>query len=116
MSIDARSDRVGRFEKHVLVHLHDLNRAALRLTGRAVDAEDLVQETCLRAFRALDQLEHLGAAKAWVLSILRSIFLRQVERGPGRTRLVSLEDIERPRPTPGEALRDAHESLLPTRQ
>jgi RNA polymerase sigma-70 factor (ECF subfamily) len=116
LSIDGTSDRVRRFEKQVLVHLHDLYRAALRLTGRAADAEDLVQETCLRAFRALDQLKHEGAAKVWVFTILRSTFLREVERGPGRSALVSLEDIQEAQLTPSEALRDAYESFLPMRQ
>jgi RNA polymerase sigma-70 factor (ECF subfamily) len=69
-----------RFEACVLVHLDDLYRAALRLSGKRSDAEDLVQETCLRAFRTLDQLRQTGAAKAWVFSILRSVFLRQAER------------------------------------
>lgn len=69
-----------RFEAYVLVHLDDLYRAALRLTGKPSDAEDLVQETCLRAFQALDQLRQTGAAKAWVFTILRSVFLRQAER------------------------------------
>lgn len=116
MSIDRESDRVQRFEKHVLVYLNDLYRAALRLTGQAMDAEDLVQETCLRAFKALDQLKHLSAAKVWLFSILRSTFLRQIERVPARSALVSLEDIEGSLLTPSEALRDAYEGFLPMRQ
>jgi hypothetical protein len=78
VSIGRESDQIRRFEKHVLVHLNDVYRPALRLTGHAADAEDLVQETCLRAFKALDQLQHLAAAKVWVFSILRSTSLRQV--------------------------------------
>jgi len=116
LSIEGKSERVQRFEDHVLVHLHDLYRAALRLTGQATDAEDLVQETCLRAFRALDQLKHLPAAKAWVFAILRSTFLRLVERGPARARLVSLEAIEDSLLASSEALRDTYESFLPTRE
>ena len=63
MSLSGESDKVRRFEKHILVYLDDLYRVALRLTGQATDAEDLVQETCLRAFKALDQLKHPPAAK-----------------------------------------------------
>jgi RNA polymerase sigma-70 factor (ECF subfamily) len=116
VSIDRKSDQILRFETHVQVHIDDLYRAALRLTGGAADAEDLVQETCLRAFRALDQLRHPEAAKVWVFSILRSTFLRQVERRPGRHALVSLEDIEGGHLTPGEALREAYEGFLPMRE
>src|SRR5262245_39807941 len=75
----AQTDRIRQFERQILVHLDDLYRAASRLTGNASDAEDLVQETCVRAFRCLDQLRFPGAAKAWVFSILRSIFLRDIE-------------------------------------
>ena len=116
MSIDSESDQVRRFENHVLIYVNDLYRAALRLTGRAADAEDLVQDTCLRAFRALDQLRHVAAAKAWVFSILRSTFLRQIERGPHAGAVVSLEDIEGSLLIAGDVVHDAGESFLPTRQ
>ncbi len=116
MSVDVSPSKVQQFETHVLVYLNDLYRTALRLTGHESDAEDLVQETCVRAFKALDQLRHLSAAKVWVFSILRSVFLRQVERGPGRGAFVSLEDIEASLLAPGEALHDAYESFLPMRQ
>jgi RNA polymerase sigma-70 factor (ECF subfamily) len=113
---DDQSDKVRRFEKHILVHLNDLYRAASRLTGHAADAEDLVQETCVRAFKALDQLEYPGAAKAWVFAILRSVFLRQAERPPSRWALVSLEDIDAALLVPSESLRDSYENLPPMRQ
>jgi RNA polymerase sigma-70 factor (ECF subfamily) len=120
MSVDVSPDRecekILRFEKHILVHLNDLYGTALRLTGQQTDAEDLVQETCVRAFKALDQLRHVAAAKVWVFSILRAVFLRQVERAPARGALVSLEDIDALLLTPGEALHDAYESFLPMRQ
>jgi RNA polymerase sigma-70 factor, ECF subfamily len=116
VSIEGESDEVRKFEKHVLVYLDDLYRAALRLTGQATDAEDLVQETCLRAFKALNELKHLSAAKVWVFAILRSTFLRQVERGPARGTLASINGIEGSLLTPGEALRDSYESFLPVRQ
>jgi len=81
-----------RFEDQVLVHLDVLYRTALRLTGTAADAEDLVQETCLRALQAFDQLKYPHAARAWVFSILRSIFLRQAERS--RQARLSLKDLD----------------------
>ena len=59
----ATRDRIRRFEADVLVHLDDLYRAALRLTGNASEAEDLTQDTCLRAFERLDQLRRPGAAR-----------------------------------------------------
>jgi len=113
---DGQSERVRCFEKYLLVYLNDLYRVALRLTGQPADAEDLVQETFVRAFKALDQLNHLSAAKVWVFSILRSVFLRQAERRPSRGALISLEDIDASLLTRSEALRDAYEGFLPMRQ
>ena len=72
--------RARRFEEQILPHLPDLYRAARRLVGHVEGAEDLVQETCLRAFRALDQLRHPEAAKAWLFTVLRSVFLRDAAR------------------------------------
>ncbi len=90
---EAKATRVQRFEEQILPLLDDLYRAALRLTGKATDAEDVVQETCLRAFQAFDQLKHPHAARAWVFSILRSVFLRQAGRRSLQPARLSLEDL-----------------------
>src|SRR5882724_10111336 len=74
------SPKVRRFDEHILIHVTDLYRAARRLTHQDSDAEDLVQETCLPAFKALDQLRHPRAAKVWVFSILQSVYLREPDR------------------------------------
>jgi len=111
-----RSEQVRRFEEQILIYLGDLHRVALRLTGRASDAEDLVQETCLRAFKSLDQLKYPGAAKVWAFTILRSLFLRHVEREPSRGALVSLEDLDASVLTPSDVLHDAYENLRPLRE
>jgi RNA polymerase sigma-70 factor, ECF subfamily len=113
---DADVRRLERFENEILVYMADLYRAALRLTRRTSDAEDLVQETCLRAFRSVDQLRHPPAAKVWVFSILRSVYLRQVEQASSRPALLSLEDIDASRLSASEALHDAYENFLPVRQ
>ena len=94
----------------MLAHVDDLYRAALRLTGNAAEAEDLTQDTCLRAYECLDQLRNPAAARVWVLTIQRSIFLRRIERQP---RLVSLDDLDASRLVASEILRDSYETLLP---
>jgi len=103
------ADRVRRFEEDILVYFGELYRVALRLTGRPADAEDLVQDTCLRAFRALDQLRHAGAAKVWLFTILRSVFLRQAEREPTARARVSLDDIDLSVLATSEALHEVDE-------
>src|SRR6266850_7693605 len=57
------------FEKEALFHLDVLYRVALRLTANPSDADDLVQETMLKAYRAWDQYEKGTNAKAWLLTI-----------------------------------------------
>lgn len=106
----ATRDRIQRFEADVLVHLDDLYRAALRLTGNAAEAEDLTQDTCLRAFERLDQLRSPAAARVWVFTILRSIFLRRIER---QTRSADLEVVDSALLEAGEVLHDTYEALRP---
>jgi RNA polymerase sigma-70 factor, ECF subfamily len=113
-SIDpATRSRVQRFEADVLVHLGDLYRVALRLTGNAAEAEDLTQDTCVRAFECLDQLRNPEAARAWALTILRSLFLRRVERQPARSRLLSLDDVDASALARDAIVQDAYEMLSP---
>lgn len=116
MSPSAPSPKVLRFEEHVLVHVTDLYRAARRLTHQVSDAEDLVQETCLRAFKSLDQLRHPGAAKVWVFSILRSVYLRQTDRRPAKNVQVSLDDIDASLLSAVVVLQDTYESVSPVAQ
>src|SRR6187431_1086667 len=60
------------FETEALASLDSLYRAALRLTRRPADAEDLVQETYLKAFRAADQFEPGTNLRAWLFTILHN--------------------------------------------
>jgi RNA polymerase sigma-70 factor (ECF subfamily) len=106
----AARDRIHRFEVDVLVHLEDLYRIALRLTGNATEAEDLTQDTCLRAFERMDQLRSPAAGRVWAFTILRSIFLRRIER---QARSASLDVIDSPLLEAGEVLQDTYEALRP---
>src|SRR5438067_11416123 len=60
------------FEAEALASLNSLYRAALRLTRVPADAEDLVQETYLKAFRAADQFEPGTNLRAWLFTILHN--------------------------------------------
>jgi RNA polymerase sigma-70 factor (ECF subfamily) len=109
----AARDRIRRFEADVLVHLEDLYRVALRLTGNATEAEDLTQDTCLRAFERMDQLRSPAAGRVWAFTILRSIFLRRIER---QARSASLDVIDSPLLDAGEVLQDTYEALRPIQE
>lgn len=72
--------RQRQFDALVHAHAGDLYRFAYWLCGDHARAEDLVQETMLRAWRALDSLHDAAAAKPWLLTILRREHARGFER------------------------------------
>ena len=77
------------FEEMVTAHLDSLYRTALRLTGRAQDAEDLVQETYLRAWRSLHTYRPGTNPKAWLFRILHNA---HIDRYRASTRAVQTVD------------------------
>src|SRR5437879_13800657 len=87
-------EKRASFEREALVHLDSLYRVALRLTGNAADADDLVQETMLKAYRAWDQYEKGTNAKAWLLTILRHAFINEYRRKTRHPETVDLDTIE----------------------
>ncbi len=68
------------FEGLVLAHLDPLYSAALRLTKNDRDAEDLVQDTCMRAYRFFDKFERGTNIKAWLFKILTNTFINRYRR------------------------------------
>jgi RNA polymerase sigma-70 factor (ECF subfamily) len=70
----------ARFEKMVNALSSDLYRYALMLCRNRTMAEDLVQETFMRAWRFLDSLREEKKAKSWLMTTLRREFARQFER------------------------------------
>ena len=68
------------YERLVLVYSDQLFRYALWLCRDKNMAEDLVQETCLRAWKSLDKLKDVSSSKAWLITILRNEHARQYAR------------------------------------
>jgi RNA polymerase sigma-70 factor (ECF subfamily) len=67
------------FDRYVVPQIDVLYRVALSLTGQPADAEDLVQDTLIRAFRAVDRFD--GAhPRAWLLTILRNTHVNRSRR------------------------------------
>lgn len=79
MSEATPSPQHEAFDRHVLPHVDVLYRVALSLTGQPADAEDLVQDTLVRAFRAVERFD--GAyPRAWLLTILRNTHVNRNRR------------------------------------
>src|SRR5207249_2928366 len=85
-------DDQARFASVVLPHLADAYALARWLTGNRADAEDVVQDACLRAFRGIGNFAN-GDARAWVLTIVRHTTYSWVRKNRPAT-LVLVEDVE----------------------
>src|SRR5262245_26656223 len=71
----ALDDSLRCFERDVLPLVDDLHWPAFKYTQNAADAEDLVQETLLRAFKAFGRLDNGKHLKAWLLTIMRNTWI-----------------------------------------
>jgi len=86
----------ARFEDDVVSLLPQLYSAALRLTRNPADAEDLLQETLLRAYRGYGTFKAVTNLRAWLYRILTNTFInryRQQARRPAEVELGELEDL-----------------------
>lgn len=82
-----------RFEALLHPELRLLHATARRLAPRPEDAADLVQETCLRAFRTFERFDAGSDARAWLLTILWSVHANR-RRYEASRRVVSIEEME----------------------
>jgi len=84
----------AEFEAEVAPHLDALYGAAFRLTRNARDAEDLVQETVLRAYRFFNQYERGTKLRAWLFKIQTNIFINQYRQKNRDARFISGLDVD----------------------
>jgi RNA polymerase sigma-70 factor (ECF subfamily) len=103
------SSKQRQFDALVRGYSGDLFRYAYWLCGEEALAQDLVQESFLRAWRSLDSLRETGAAKAWLITILRREHARLYERKTPQLVDVNEVDVaeEREALTPEGAGEDA---------
>ncbi len=96
MQSEARKDEdeQARFEAEALPLLPGMYSAAYRLTRNAADAEDLVQETFLRAYRGFHQFEPGTNLKAWLYRILMNTFINSYRKKQREPQTVSDDEIE----------------------
>ncbi|MCW2524331.1 MAG: polymerase ECF-subfamily sigma factor, partial [Frankiales bacterium] len=88
-------ERRARFERDALPYLDQLYAAAMRMTRNPADAEDLVQETFVKAFAAFHQFQEGTNLKAWLYRILTNSFIntyRKKQREPQKSSSENIED------------------------
>lgn len=76
----APREKRAEFERQAMVHTDALYGAAYRLTRNPRDAEDLVQDALLRAYRFWDSFEQDSNCKAWLLRIVTNTFINEYQR------------------------------------
>jgi len=77
---ESKREQDLRFEKEALPWMDDVYRFARSMTRDEADADDLVQETYLRAYRAWHTFEPGSDCRRWLFTICRNVFLRTRER------------------------------------
>jgi len=82
------------FEKEAIPHMDALYNFALRMTGDEDDADDLVQETYLKAFRFFDKFEKGTNCKAWLFRIMKNSFINDYRKNTKEPNKVDYEDIQ----------------------
>ena len=68
------------FEKEFMPHMDDMYNFELKLTADEDDAQDLVQDTCLKAYRFINSFEPGTYAKAWLFRILKNNFINDYRK------------------------------------
>lgn len=84
----------NEFSELINPHLSSLYSTALRMTRNQNDAEDLVQDTLFKAFRALDQYQKNTNFRAWVFRILVNTFITAYRKAIKQPQKVSYDDME----------------------
>lgn len=99
MAQKENSDKVGKnfesdFAKIALPHRSALFNYALKMTGSYDDADDLVQETFLKAFRFFDKFEQGTNIKAWLYRIMKNSFINEYRKNIKEPDKVDYEDVQ----------------------
>ncbi len=91
--------RSKEFEEQVLEHMDMLHAVALRLTRNSADAEDLTQNTLVKALRFHEKFKEGTYIKAWLLTILRNTFINEYRKRSRTPLSVELTGAEAAEPT-----------------
>jgi len=83
-----------RFEKEAMVHIDSLFRTALRMTKNEGDADDLVQEAFLKAWRFWDKFQEGSNCRAWLFKIMTNIFINNYRAKAWTPQTIDLEDVD----------------------
>lgn len=87
-------DKRKQFEVEALPHMDALYRTALRMTKNEKDAEDLVQEAFVKAYRFWDKFESGSNCRAWLFKIMTNIFINDYRSKSRSPMAVNVDEID----------------------
>jgi RNA polymerase sigma-70 factor, ECF subfamily len=82
------------FQREAIPHMNAVHNFALRMTGDEDDANDLVQETYMKAFRFFDKFEKGTNCKAWLFRILKNSYINDYRKAVREPNKVDYEDVQ----------------------
>jgi RNA polymerase sigma-70 factor (ECF subfamily) len=88
-----REDNI-EYQELVLANINAMYNLSYRMTLNAADAQDLVQEAALKGLRYFPRFEKGSNFKAWILTIVRTLFINQYRKRSREPQQVSYDDIE----------------------
>lgn len=91
---DELTQRKIDFEREAMPHMNLLYNYAYKMTGNQLDADDLLQETYLRAFRFFDKFEQGTNCKAWLFRIMKNLFINKYRKNQKEPGKVDYGDVE----------------------
>jgi RNA polymerase sigma-70 factor (ECF subfamily) len=92
-NINMADDNRLAFEKEALPHIKALHNFALKMLGNKLDADDMIQETYLRAFRFFGSYEKGTNCKAWLFRILRNVIINKYRKEQKESANVGYDDV-----------------------
>lgn len=90
---DDATPELQEFEKVALIHIDELYATALRYTKSEKDAEDLVQETFLKAYTNFHRYEQGTNCRAWLFTILTNTFINRFRRKKKEREILNADDL-----------------------
>lgn len=86
--------RYNDFDSEIVPHMPALKSFALKMTNDLDDADDLLQDTMLKAFRFFDNFEKGTNAKAWLFQIMKNSFINNYRKNAKEPNKVDYEDVQ----------------------
>lgn len=94
MAFSKSSEKQREFEREALPHMDLLYNFALRMTNNAADADDLVQETYLKAYRFWDKYEKGTNIRAWLFRIMKNSYINRYRKESKEPETVDYDEVK----------------------